>query len=116
MYAIWSVCLVVRNVFFKNCTGGAVIEDEEGEIPSTCTFSLLGKCSMTCLDVCVIYLITGCVAEAIIEFFNVTREISKKDHVYLALFNSFLQISRLMDGMLKIASATLLLLLKPICC
>ena len=66
---------------------------------------------------CVIYLITGGAAEAIIEFLNVAREISKKHHVVnLALFNSFSQISRLLDGMPKIASATLRLLPKPICC
>jgi len=66
---------------------------------------------------CVVYLITGGVAEAIIEFLNVAHEIIKKHHVVnLALFNSFSQISRLLDAMLNIASATLLLLPKPICC
>lgn len=66
---------------------------------------------------CVIYLITGGVAEAIIEFLNVAHEIIKKHHVVnLALFNSFSQISRFLGGMLKIALATLLLLLKLICC
>ena len=33
------------------CTGGRVIEDEEGEIPSTCTYKSMGKCNMTNLDV-----------------------------------------------------------------
>ena len=66
---------------------------------------------------CVIYLITGGVAEAIIEIFNVAHEISRRHYVVnLVLFNSFLQISRLLDEMPKIASATLLLLPKPICC
>ena len=36
---------------------------------------------------------------AIIEFFNVTREISKKHHVVnLALYDSFSQLSWLLDG------------------
>merc|ERR1712183_519597 len=61
--------------------------------------------------------IAGGVAEAIIEFLNVAREISKKHHIVnLVLFNSFSRISWPLNGMPKIASATLLLLPKPICC
>ena len=51
------------------------------------------------LCLCVIYLITSGHAEAIFEFSNVAQEISKKHNVVdLALYDSFWQISRLLDG------------------
>ena len=51
------------------------------------------------LCLCVIYLITSGDAEAIFEFLNVAQEISKKHNVVdLALYDSFWQISWLLDG------------------
>ena len=46
--------LISLNMY--TCTGGTVIEDEKGEIASTCCYSSLCMCNTTCLDTIVLYI------------------------------------------------------------